>query len=105
MHPVVAWCLAAGLVVLDWLPLLTLASPSRLHAMSPARASALLARWSRSRVRALRLLIQGARGLVMSVYFDQSEVHAAMHYDPVPFMRDRVRRRDELLLGRSLAAR
>jgi hypothetical protein len=98
MHPVIAWCMAIGFIVLDWLPVVTLASTARLHRLKIERSSALLSRWSRSRFKALRLLIQGVRGTVLSVYFDQSEVHAAMHYAPAPFMRDRVRLRHKIMV-------
>jgi len=97
MHPVVARCLELGLFVLDWLPILTLSSTLRLHALGSARTSALLARWSHGRIKTLRLLMQGMRGMILSAYFDQSEVHAAMHYDPVAFMHERVALRKKLL--------
>jgi hypothetical protein len=90
--------MAIGLVVLDWLPLATFASTARLHKIGVQRASNLLSRWSRSRFKALRLLIQGVRGVVMSVYFDQSEVHVAMRYEPTPFMRERVRVRHKIIV-------
>jgi hypothetical protein len=96
-HPFVARCLALGLLFLDWLPILTLSSTGRLQSLESARASALLARWAHSRILLLRLLIQGARGLILSVYFDQSEVHDALHYDPVGFMRERIALRRHLL--------
>jgi len=39
----------------------------------------------------------GATMLVLSVYFDQEEVHRALKYAPVPFMRDRIRVRASLV--------
>jgi hypothetical protein len=97
MHPMVARALSLGLVVLDLLPVLTLASRFRLHRLDTARASQLLARWAKSPFKALRLLIQGARGMVLGVYFDQKEVHAALRYAPVPFIEGKIRLRAELL--------
>jgi hypothetical protein len=35
--------------------------------------------------------------MVLSVYFDQSEVHAAMRYAPVPFIKSRLDARSRLL--------
>jgi len=99
MHPAVAFALVLGLRVLDFLPLVTFSSRHRFHRLESGQASELLARWSRSRMRALRLLVQGARGLVLSVYFDQTEVHAALGYEPVGFMRDRIKRRERLEAG------
>jgi hypothetical protein len=97
MHPVVARTLALGLALLDWLPLLTLTSGLRLHRLDGARARKLLGKWARSPFRLLRLLIVGLRGLVLCVYFDQSEVHAAMRYAPVPFLKSRLAKRALLL--------
>jgi hypothetical protein len=97
MHPLVARALAVGLVLLDWLPLLTFRFARSLHRLPRASASMLLAGWAKSRVKALRLLIQGVRSLVLSVYFDQSEVHAAIGYAPAPFISERMRLRAQLL--------
>ena len=104
MHPTVARGLWLGLLVLDWLPVLTLKSPGRLHRLGPERASAFVSRWAKSRVKALRLLVTGLRSLVLSVYYDQSEVHDAMHYRPVPFLRERIAFRRALLSPARAAA-
>jgi hypothetical protein len=97
MHPVVARALSIGLLFLDVLPLLTFTSRLRLHRLDVARASSLVTRWAKSPFKALRLLIQGARGVVLGVYFDQKEVHAALRYAPLPFIESKVRLRAELL--------
>lgn len=97
MHPAVARGLWLGLLFLDWLPVLTLRSPGRLHELGPERASAFVARWARSRFKLLRLLVMGVRSLVLSVYFDQTEVHEAVGYRPVPFIRERIALRTALL--------
>jgi hypothetical protein len=104
MHPMVARALSLGLVVLDLLPVLTLSSRFRLHRLDTTRASRLLARWAKSPVKALRLLIQGARGVVLGVYFDQKEVHAALRYAPVPVLESKVRLRADLLRPARAAA-
>jgi hypothetical protein len=104
MHPAVARGLWFGLFLLDWLPVLTLKSRGRLHHLRPERASAFVARWARSRVKALRLLVTGVRSLVLSVYFDQSEVHEALRYRPVPFLRERIAFRRALLSPARAAA-
>jgi hypothetical protein len=97
MHPFAARALSLGLLLLDVLPLLTLSSRLRLHRLPTSKASAFLSRCGKSPIKLLRLLIQGARGVVLGVYFDQKEVHSAMKYAPVPFMQGRVRLRAELL--------
>ena len=96
MHPVVARGLAVGLVGLDFLPLVTLRASHTLHGLGRAEASRLFGSWAKSRFAALRLLATGLRSLVLSVYFDQDEVHRAMRYAPVPFMKDRLRLRAAL---------
>jgi len=104
MHPVVARGLWLGLFVLDWLPVLTFRSAGRLHKLGPERAGQFVARWARSRVKALRLLVTGVRSLVLSVYFDQRDVHAAMRYAPEEFIQDRARLRRMLLAPARTAA-
>jgi hypothetical protein len=90
--------------VLDWLPILTLRSRGRLHCLAPQRASAFISRWAKSRFKALRLLVMGVRSLVLSVYFDQTAVHRALKYEPVPFMRERIAFRRALLMPARAAA-
>jgi hypothetical protein len=90
MHPTVARSLWFGLLIIDWLPVLTFRSRGRLHELGPERASAFVARWAKSRIKALRLLMFGLQSLVLSIYFDQTDVHEALGYRPVPFMRERV---------------
>jgi hypothetical protein len=97
MHPTVSRGLALGLVLLDFLPLLTLKASRTLHRLGRADASLLFGGWVRSRFTALRLLATGLRSLVLSVYFDQEEVHRAIGYAPVPFIADRVQLRASLL--------
>jgi hypothetical protein len=104
MHPFVARTLSLGLSLLDWLPVLTLASAARLHRLDGARARSLVGNWAKSPFRLLRLLVVGIRGMVLSVYFDQSEVHAAMRYAPVPFIKSRLDARSRLLRPVTLAA-
>jgi hypothetical protein len=97
MHPTVSRGLALGLVLLDFLPLLTFRASRTLHCLSRADASLLFGRWAKSRLTALRLLAMGVRSLVLSIYFDQEEVHRAMRYAPVPFIQDRIRLRASLV--------
>jgi hypothetical protein len=104
MHPMVARALSLGLLVLDVLPVLTFSSRFRLHRLDAARTSALVARWAHSPFKALRLLIQGARSMVLGVYFDQKEVHAALRYAPVPFIESKIRLRAGLLRPAHAAA-
>lgn len=97
MHPMVSRALAFGLVLLDFLPVLTLRARHTLHACSRSEATRLFAGWVTSRFTALRLLATGLRSLVLSVYFDQEEVHRAIRYAPVPFIKGRILFRAKLL--------
>jgi hypothetical protein len=102
MHPAVARLLVMGMVVADFVPILWLSR--RLHRMTPGRASAVLTSWARSRLLVLRLFVTGLRGMVLSVYFDQDEVHRAMGYAPVPFLRRKMELRQRLTTPVPLAA-
>lgn len=85
--------------LLDWAPLWRLQSWHRLRALPPARAAAVLDGLAESRLAVLRQLIMAARGVVLSTYFDQPQVHAALGYDPEPFLRGRLALRARLLAG------
>jgi hypothetical protein len=84
------------LLVLEWSPLWYRGRPRRLSGLPAAEASALLARLATSRFEPLRLLLLVPKALVLSTYFDQDEVHHALHYEPRAFVGDRQALRDEL---------
>lgn len=91
------FCLAV--LVLDWSPRLLLASSKRIEHLERARAAHLVARLSASHHALVRTLVVAVRGLVLSAYFDQDEVHRALGYEPMPFFRERVELRRRLLSG------
>jgi hypothetical protein len=97
MHPLAARGLWLSIVLLDWAPRFLLRSVRRLHKLERARAGALLSKMAESRNALLRSLVISVRALVMSAYFDQDEVHRALHYAPVPFIKARVSLRQRLL--------
>lgn len=99
MHPVVAFGIQLTLLVLEWLPLLTLRSWHRLHALAPDQVRALFGKLVESRLGAVRLSMVGLRAVVLGAYFDQDEVHRAIGYAPFPFMEERVLLRRSLLRG------
>lgn len=99
MHPLAAFGFGLCLLLLDWAPRFLFVSVKRLHALSRARASRLLSDMVSGRFAFLRTLVVAVRGLVLSAYFDQDEVHQAIGYAPLPFLRERVERRRLLLLG------
>ncbi|HMR08521.1 MAG TPA: hypothetical protein PKA88_22225 [Polyangiaceae bacterium] len=97
MLPISARGLWLSILILDFAPLFLFVAPSRLHRLPQAQASTLLSEMVHGRFAFLRLLVVAMRGVVLSAYFDQDEVHRAIGYRPVAFMRDRIALRDELL--------
>ena len=96
MNPLLARGLWLGIWLLDWAPRLWLFSVQRLHRLEPTRAGALLARMAERPMGLFRMLVVAVRGLVLSAYFDQEEVHRAINYTPRRFMRKRMALRESL---------
>lgn len=88
--------------LLDWAPVWRLRAPSRLSRLPQADASRVLASIAQSRWAGLRLLLLGPKAMVLSTYFDQDEVHAALGYQPRGFIEGRIARRAELLASGAL---
>lgn len=84
---------------LDLAPIWRLRGLYRLRDMERDAADALLQRLSHSRLKLLRLMVMAARAAVLSVYYDQPEVHDAMGYRPLPFIQQRADLRRRLLDG------
>jgi hypothetical protein len=97
MHPIAARGMWLSIVVLDWAPRLLFKSFRRLHRIDRKEANAILRQMGESSNAIWRSLLLGVRALVLSAYFDQDEVHRAIHYSPVPFMRNRLKLRRRLL--------
>lgn len=97
----VAWLLRIVFRVLDQAPRLLFVSRRRLHRLDPETARSVLHRLASSRIGPIRELVGIARSLVLSIYFDQDEVHSALGYAPIPFMRERIGLRQRLLAGGS----
>jgi hypothetical protein len=97
MHPLAAFGLMFAFVLMDWAPRLLLRSHRRLQGLERSEGARILEQLVHSRLEALRSAVLAARGIILSAYFDQQEVHEALGYAPVPFMRERVARRARLL--------
>lgn len=97
MPPLAGWGFRLCLWLLDWAPRFLFVSVKRLHALGRPRASRLLSAMVRGRVALLRTIVVAVRGLVLSAYFDQDEVHEALGYAPLPFLSERVARREHLV--------
>ncbi len=99
MHWTSARGLALVFLLVAWLPVLLLRASRPLHRMPRHRATAFLAALGRSSSPVSRTLVIAVRGSILSAYFDQDEVHAALGYEPLPFLDDRMRRREALEAG------
>jgi hypothetical protein len=97
------WIAAFGLsfcfALLDWSPRFLLRSPRRLRRMQRERAEHLIGELSESSFSLLRTVMYATKGIILNAYFDQDEVHKALHYAPAPFMRERITLRQRLLAG------
>jgi hypothetical protein len=96
MHPLAALGLMIGFVLLDWAPRLLFRSWHRLQGLGRSEAARMLDALLSSRIQLLRTVVVAVRGAILSAYFDQDEVHRALGYSPVPFMRERILRRRQL---------
>jgi hypothetical protein len=85
--------------LLNFAPLWRFRHLRTLTRLSVAEASAVLHGLSVSRALVVRMLMLGPKGVVLSGYFDQDEVHAALDYEPLGFFRERIARRKALLAG------
>ena len=99
MHPLMSLGFCVMLHILDWSPIWRLQSWRRIRSLDPARGSQILAGLAHSRIAGIRLLLMGAKGAILSTYFDLPAVHEALHHDPRPFMRGRIALRQRLLAG------
>jgi hypothetical protein len=99
MNPFVAFGFCVAVIALDWSPIWRLASWRRAQSLEAGRAASIVEELGWSKLPALRLLVLGVRGLILSVYFDQDEVHRAMGYAPAPFIEQRIQLRRRLLRG------
>lgn len=104
MHPLAGRGLWFAFILLDWAPLLLLMSWRRLSTLDRKLADRVISRIASTRWMPLRLLVVGIRGSVLSAYFDLAEVHERLDYHPVPFMKERVALREQLLLGSTALA-
>lgn len=83
--------------LIDWSPLWRLQGLRPLHGLEPGKASRILQGLSTSRWLGLRLMMLAPKAVILSTYYDQDEVHAALDYAPRPFIRERVAQRETLL--------
>lgn len=99
MPPLIAWLLRASFVLLDHSPRLLFFSHRRLSGLPRADSEKLLHRLDHHMLASVRDLTFAVRGIILSTYFDQDEVHDAVGYAPGTFLQNRVALRARLLAG------
>ena len=99
MHPITRLGFKLAMFLVDWAPLWRFKGPRRLTKTEPTKAAYIIKRMGLSRFPIVRTLVFAVRGLLLSTYFDQPEVHEALGYRPVPFMQSRMALRQRLLKG------
>lgn len=99
MPRIVAHSLRYAFRIVDNLPRFFFWSRRRLHRLEPEDARAFVGRLASSRFPPLRETISAVRGIVLSTYFDQDEVHEALDYAPRMFMKNRIDLRQRMLTG------
>jgi hypothetical protein len=104
MHPTIGRGLWLVVLLLDLAPLLLWSARRRLHSLDDKGIRNVIGRLSHSRWHSIRTAIIGVRGMILSAYFDQPEVHDAIGYRPVEFIKQRLELRDRLLRPAPVAA-
>ena len=99
MNPVMGRGLVLAMRVLDWAPVWRLRGLRRLQSLDHERAAGILDALGRSRFGPLRMFVMAMRAMVLPHFFDLPEIHAALDYDPVTFIRGRIEVRARLLTG------
>jgi hypothetical protein len=104
MHPTVGRGLWLVVLLLDVAPLLFWSTRRRLHKLDDRGIRGVIGRLSHCRWHSIRTAVIGVRGMILSAYFDQPEVHAAIGYHPVEFLKQRLELRERLLRPAPVAA-
>lgn len=99
MVPIVAFGFVLSVHVVDWAPLWRFRAWSRIQKLDRKRAERILTEMGESPSPVVRMLLLGVRGLVLSTFYDQDEVHAAIGFRPLPFFAERIVLRRRLLSG------
>lgn len=99
MHPMIRLGIRLSMWLVDWAPRWRLKSWRRLTKLDRERAEKILDRLGLSRLPIVRTTVFIVRGLVLSAYYDQPEVHQAINYEPIPFIKSRMTLRNQLLEG------
>lgn len=97
MHPLFSRGMLLAMHLLDLAPLWCFQGFRPLHRLPPDRAQRLLDTLAVNPFSVVRNLLLPWRALLLSLYFDQDEVHRALDYDPVSWMQERIELRRRIL--------
>jgi hypothetical protein len=99
MNPVIRWALGPLCRLVDWSPVWRLRGVRPLRSLSREKATAELDGMVHSPFALVRNAFYPVKALILAGYYDQPEVHTAMNYEPLPFIRERIAFRDRLMAG------
>ena len=94
-----AYGFCAGVAMLDTAPIWRLGRFKRLKDLTVAEASDLMDQLATSSLAPIAQLALMFRSAILSMYFDQPEVHDALGFDPEAWMKSRIALRRRLLDG------
>ncbi len=99
MNPVIRRAVGPLCRLVDWSPVWRFRGIRPLRSLSQERATAELESMVHSPFALVRNAIYPVKALILAAYYDQPEVHTAMSYEPVPFIRERIAFRARLMAG------
>jgi hypothetical protein len=102
--PLIARAFTLLIHIVEWAPVWRFAALSRLRHLERGQAEAVLNSLSLSTSPVIRLVVMGVRNLILVTYYDQDEVHTALGYDVVPWMKNRIALRQRLIAGGTATA-
>ncbi|MEZ4268936.1 MAG: hypothetical protein R3F39_21475 [Myxococcota bacterium] len=99
MNPVIRWALGPLCRLVDWSPVWRFRGLRPIRSLSREKATAELNGMVHSPFSLVRNAFYPVKALILAGYYDQPEVHTAMNYEPLPFIRERVAFRARLMAG------
>ena len=96
MNPLVARGMTLAMHILNWSPIWMGKNSRCLETLPREKGERHLNIFAESRIALFRLLLLGIRSIVLSIYFDQPEVHRKFDYEPGSFVRDQIKKRKAL---------
>ncbi len=94
MHPLMARGMMLAMHILNWSPVWMGRNTRCLESLPREKGEQHLNRFAENPGTLFRVLILGVRSTVLSIYFDQPEVHRKLNYEPGSFIRNRIASRE-----------